>query len=308
MNPEVVSLSSDFIQVVNESLSMIPLDLSEYENITSVIITDDLRLVDMDKVSSSKGILLIDNNPVITTHKENILVWEINFTEITPFLLNFKLSVLNKLITKEVLRSTSFQNLDRPSLEDKNTIIFITGSAGAPRMITDILTSLHKNIHPIIVVQHISRSFDKRFVNRINSKGKINAVLVSSSSQLKDNQIYVAPADYHIEIINSPKGFIVKKSEGSKVNFTRPSADVTLFSMARLSSLIPLVVVMSGMGRDGREGIRILKRENPDTVVIALDEDESPVNGMNREVIKSNFADYVLTTTQIISFIQRFRA
>ncbi len=113
--------------------------------------------------------------------------------------------------------------------------------------------------------------------------------------------VYIAPGGYHMEIDKSSGVSRIKITEGAKVNFVKPAADVTLFSAVRAYGSGVIGVILTGMGADGREGCRVVKKQKG--TVFALKEEDSVIYGMNKAVIDAGLADEILGMDEIVKHI-----
>ena len=101
--------------------------------------------------------------------------------------------------------------------------------------------------------------------------------------------IYLAPSETHLFLADNK---IIRLQDGEKVNYVCPSADVTMKSLAWDLDVLFVGVVITGMGRDGADGIAHIKKIGGTT--IAQDEKTSPIFGMPREAIRTGCVDFIL--------------
>jgi len=112
---------------------------------------------------------------------------------------------------------------------------------------------------------------------------------------------FVAPGDFHMTVKKTmtegvTKG-IISLNQGPMVHNLRPSVDVTMKSVAEVYGENAVGIILTGMGRDGAEGMSAIKRRNGRT--IAQNEATSLIFGMPREVIEKGDADHVLPVFKI---------
>jgi two-component system chemotaxis response regulator CheB len=142
-------------------------------------------------------------------------------------------------------------------------------------------------------------TFVGAFADRMNQNSRMNVKLAQEGDILRNGWIYVAPGGVHMELEkSSPRHVRVRFDDGAKVNFVKPAVDVTLFSAARIFKNRVISVVLTGMGSDGREGTRIVKKLGGQS--IALKEEESIIYGMNKSVIDAGLADHILGMDGIV--------
>jgi two-component system chemotaxis response regulator CheB len=156
-------------------------------------------------------------------------------------------------------------------------LIAIGSSTGGVEALITILSKFPVNCPPTIISQHMPATFTRNFSERLN---KLCAPAVSEAQEgalLKTGQVYLAPGSAHLEIIGitSPR---IRLSEAERVNGHRPSVDVMFASVLRCVGDRAIGVILTGLGRDGAEGLLALRRAGAET--IGQDEASSVVYGM----------------------------
>ena len=156
-------------------------------------------------------------------------------------------------------------------------IIAIGSSTGGVEALLTILGKFPANCPPTVISQHMPATFTKSFAARLN---KLCAPEVSEAAEgalLKSGQIYLAPGSAHLEIsgIAAPR---IHLSEAERVNGHRPSVDVMFHSVQRCFHDRAIGVILTGLGRDGAEGLLALRQAGCET--IGQDEASSVVYGM----------------------------
>jgi two-component system chemotaxis response regulator CheB len=186
-------------------------------------------------------------------------------------------------------------------LEQKESSVKIVGigtSTGGPTALIHIFESLPKNFPcPILVVQHMPEGFTKSFAERLDSSSHLKVKEAEDGDPIMPGCGYIAPGDRHILIGEDRKKLHVKVSKGEKVSGHRPSIDVLFDSMAAIVGSNSVAVIMTGMGKDGAEGIVKIKAAGGRT--IAQNEETSVVFGMNRVAIEKGGIHDVLSLSEI---------
>lgn len=175
-------------------------------------------------------------------------------------------------------------------------LIVIGSSAGGPRILKMVFQGLPLINCAMVLVQHMPRFINQSLCNDLNQITDMEVRLANTGDELKTGVVYIAPADYHL-ILNQNR--FVELISSPKVNFVRPAVDVTMQSLAPLANGILMGVILTGMGRDGADGLVHLKRIGATT--IAQDEKTSIIYGMPKEAVATGCVDYILTPTQIQS-------
>lgn len=212
-----------------------------------------------------------------------------------------KASKINIQKVKFILARKRVKHLIAPRILREKTIV-IGASTGGPPVLEQILSELPPNFPAaILVVQHMPAKFTKSLADRLNQMSEITVKEAEEGDIVEAGKAHVAPGDFHMTvkkkiIQGKPKG-IISLNQGPFVQGFRPSIDVTMKSVADAYGENAVGIILTGMGVDGAEGMRAIKRRNGKT--IAQDEATSLIFGMPREVIDRGDADYVFPIFKI---------
>ena len=180
-------------------------------------------------------------------------------------------------------------------------LLIIGASTGGPIALQKILTELPGNYPiPILLVQHMPGTFTQAFAQRLDRVCQIRVKEAQDNDQLRPGVALLAPGGMQMLIHDNGQSIAVM--EGSERLQYKPSVDVTFGSAARSLKGKVLALVLTGMGHDGREGSKLLKREG--SHVWTQDEATSVVYGMPMSVERAGYSDLVLP---IDSFAQRLK-
>ena len=136
--------------------------------------------------------------------------------------------------------------------------LVIGGSAGSLDVLIRILPEIDVNINfPIIIVIHRKQGMDSLLSDLLSSKTKLSVKEVEEKEELKARTIYIAPSDYHL-LIEKDYTFSLDYSE--KINYSRPSIDVTFQSAAEVFADKLACILLSGSNADGVNGLLVVKR------------------------------------------------
>lgn len=187
----------------------------------------------------------------------------------------------------------------RPKQQGKGTLVdtpcvaVIGAATGGTEAVRAILESIPPDGPPILVVQHIPANFTQRFAERLDAVCEIAVKQAEDGERILPGHAYIAPGDTHLTIRSSgAQRYCVELLQADLVNLHRPSIDVLFLSAAKSVGSGAVGVILSGMGKDGPEGLLELKRSGAHT--LAQDEQTSVVFGMAREAIRLGAADEVL--------------
>jgi len=186
--------------------------------------------------------------------------------------------------------------IKRPTLKlEKETVIIIAASTGGPRAIDFLLSQLpHDFPSPIIVVQHMPPGFTGAFAKRLNEHCKIKVKEASDGEHLHAGEALIAPGGFHLELNENNR---IKLNKKPSLHGVRPSADITMNSVANTFNGNIIGIILSGMGRDGSIGVRNIKRKRG--TIIAQDMDTSVVHGMPKAALETGSVDYILPLGKI---------
>jgi two-component system chemotaxis response regulator CheB len=177
-------------------------------------------------------------------------------------------------------------------------ILIIGSSTGGPRILFDIFSDIPKLPLSIIIVQHMPQSTTPRLAKRLSQICKLEVAIPESGTKINPGCLYVAPGDYHLILVNNER-ILLDSSE--KVNYVRPSIDVTLFSLKENHDIQLFGIILSGMGNDGAEGMAYLKGIGGHTIV--QDPGSCIIKSMPEAALNTGKIDVVLTPGQIHEFI-----
>lgn len=160
-------------------------------------------------------------------------------------------------------------------------MVAIGGSAGSLDIILKIIASLPVNSNSsFVIVVHRKNSGESLLENLISARTSMNTKEVEDKEPILPNTIYIAPSDFHL-LIENEQTFSLDNSE--KINFSRPSIDVTFESMAEIFGAGCIGILLSGANADGSEGLKSIK--NAGGLSIAQDPLSAQVSFMPQEAI-----------------------
>ncbi len=184
--------------------------------------------------------------------------------------------------------------------DSTRNILAIGASTGGPKAVMSILKTLPASFNAaVFIVQHISSGFAKGFAQWLNMECCIPVRLAEEGDKIRNGEVLVAPTDRHLLI---EKG-VVRFSDAPAVNCCRPSIDLFFSSLVTDYAPRTAAVLLTGMGRDGAEGLAEIKAHGGRT--IAQDEKSSAVFGMPKAAIALNGADEILSLEDIPAAISR---
>ncbi len=171
-------------------------------------------------------------------------------------------------------------------------------STGGPQTLLKIIPELPPNFPaPILIVQHMPPVFTRQLAERLNSLSRLRVKEAEEGELVKDGVVYIAPGDYHMEVKKENAFVRIKLHQGPPRNFCRPSVDELFESLAEVYNGNTLVLILTGMGSDGKEGAKKIKEKGG--IVLAQDAESSVVFGMPKAIIEEGLADEVINLFRI---------
>ena len=195
----------------------------------------------------------------------------------------------------------------RPSFTPRQVEIIAIGiSTGGPASLPAVLSELPDNFSvPIVIVQHIPPTFVGALVDSLNQKCVIKIQEAKPDMSLEKGTVYLAPGGRQMKLTKriGQEDPVIAITDDPAENFCKPSVDYLFRSVADLYGQRALGVIMTGMGRDGTEGAKVMKDQGAS--IIAQDEATSIVYGMPMEAAKAGVVDLVLPLDQIAAELKR---
>ena len=206
-------------------------------------------------------------------------------------------SVNLKALTQKWTVSTKHSQ-DHSSFTDVNKgVILIGSSTGGTQALQHIFEKLPAQIPPILVVQHIPAIFSKALADRLNSILPFTVKEAEDQEVVTSNKVLIAPGGKHMGVKLVGRELRVYISDEEPVNRFRPSVDYLFDSYVKIMDRPTVAVILTGMGKDGANGI--LRLKNKGALTIAQDEESSVVFGMPKEAIRLGGASVVSSLGEI---------
>ena len=173
-------------------------------------------------------------------------------------------------------------------------IITIGASTGGPPAVEEVLVHLPENSPPILIVQHMPEGFTKLFAERLDRLCSFQVKEAQDGDKIKQGLALIAPAGQHMKVTGDGR---VKLDQGPTQHGVRPAVDPLMKTAAQVYQDQVIGVILTGMGRDGAQGMKKIKENGGKT--IAQNKKTCTVYGMPKTTIEEGNADKILALTKI---------
>jgi len=183
----------------------------------------------------------------------------------------------------------------RPAPTRAEKLVVIGSSAGGPSALTTILSALPADFRAsVVIVQHVDKQFAQGLTTWFATHTKLDVCVAAEGDRLEAGNVYLAGRDRHLVLISPTQlGYTTQPTNTSYC----PSVDVFFRSVAKQWRGKAIGVLLTGMGRDGAEGLRALRDAGHHT--IAQDKITSAVYGMPKAAVELNAAKDILALDKI---------
>lgn len=184
---------------------------------------------------------------------------------------------------------------------DKTEILLIGGSAGSISVLLEVFPHLNDHLSfPIVVVVHRKAHPESILEGLLGFRSRLPVEEAYDKMTLKASYIYLVPADYHLLFEDKQ---MVSLDCSEKVNYSRPSIDVTFQSAALTFMEHTVALLLSGANTDGLEGLRCIAQQRG--TVLVQDPDTAEIAYMPQHALLNLQADAILKPEEMASFINQ---
>lgn len=188
-----------------------------------------------------------------------------------------------------------------PEAATSDRVVVIASSTGGPRALSVVVPALPRMLGSGgLIIQHMPAGFTASLAERLNKMSAIRVVEATDGERLRSDTLLLAPGGSHLRL---RRGGRSKLSDEDAIGGLRPRADLTIMDAARLYGDRLLLVVLTGMGKDGLEGARQVRARGGRIIVEAPS--TCTVYGMPRAIAEAGLANEILPLDQIAAAITR---
>jgi two-component system chemotaxis response regulator CheB len=176
--------------------------------------------------------------------------------------------------------------------------LLIGSSTGGPEALQTVLRDLRRPLLvPTLIVQHMPQRFTELLAANLRHQSGMEVEEVRGVCVPRPGVIYLAQGGQHMKLLRVGGGYELRQDDGPPVCNCRPAVDVLFSSVAQAVHDPVLSVILTGMGRDGTDGMQTLRKNR--VTCLVQDQHSSVVWGMPGSVYKAGFADEVLALEDI---------
>jgi two-component system chemotaxis response regulator CheB len=185
-------------------------------------------------------------------------------------------------------------------LATTNKLVVVGASTGGTGALEEVFTGLPAATPPILTVIHMPERFTASFAHRLDGLCRVRVKEAEDGEKALAGTVYIAAGNYHLSVVTRGAERLLKVHMGPKVFSQRPAVDVLFRSAAEEVGRNCLGILLTGMGKDGAEGLLKIRQAGGRTV--AQDEATSIVFGMPKEAIALGAAEAVLGLGEIVGY------
>lgn len=184
-----------------------------------------------------------------------------------------------------------------PGYMSTDKVVAIGSSTGGVEALRVVLSALPPDSPAILVTQHMPGQFTGRFADRLNGHAAVQIKEAADGERVIPGHVYIAPGDKHLKLARSGGNYLCKLDDGPLVSGHKPSVDVLFRSVAETAGPNSIGVILTGMGKDGAEGM--LEMRNGGAVTIGQDEGTSLVYGMPKAAKQAGAVQIELALSKV---------
>lgn len=240
------------------------------------------------------GALAVVKKPTVSSHPDDQ-------ADVFGFIQTVKLMSEVKVVRRRAFPRREIVQPAQVELERASEIqvVAIGASTGGPPVLQTILSKLPGNFPvPVLIVQHMAAGFIDGFVEWLGQTSSMPVRAATHGESLLPGHVYIAPDGFQMKPDRYGR---ISLARGETKNGLCPSVSYLFRSVADIFGKNAVGILLTGMGKDGAEELRLMKEKG--AITIAQDKESSVVHGMPGEAINLDAAMYVLAPEKIAAVL-----
>jgi two-component system chemotaxis response regulator CheB len=294
LQPDVVTMDvempiMDGLHALKEIMRLCPTPVLMVSSLThegARVTLDALELGAVDYVSKPGSTLSVN----VLSLKHELIAKIYAVSQCQPQAVKLEYVPLRRTPQKTPLKSSSVVS----------KAVFIGASTGGPPAIQKILSLVDPSIQaPIIIAQHMPKTFTAAYATRMNAVCPIRVKEASDGEELQNSIAYICPGDHQTRVQKNLEGklsFVIDTNLDEQDRFA-PCINTLFFSAAQEFAHNSIGIILTGMGEDGVRGLKNIKLMGG--LTIAQDRLSSVIYGMPRAALEQNAAARILNLEEI---------
>lgn len=183
-----------------------------------------------------------------------------------------------------------------------DAVLALGASTGGTEALEQVIKDLPADCPATVVVQHMPAGFTKLYSERLNKSCPMEVKEAEDGDRLRRGLVIIGAGEHHLRVCRDSRGYYVSSRPGEKVSGHCPSVDVLFTSVAETVKSNAIGVILTGMGRDGADGL--LKMRQAGAFTIGQDKETCVVYGMPMEAYKIGAVQVQAPLFKIADIIQ----
>ncbi|MDR1916543.1 MAG: chemotaxis response regulator protein-glutamate methylesterase [Synergistaceae bacterium] len=302
LSPDVVTLDIEMpgksgLEVLRDIMAIKPIPVVMVSSLTKQGANETMQALDsgaVDFVTKPSGTISLDMDKVGDELRQKV---------IAASKASLRTSRLHIGLATKILPPPPIQSR-REAMPRRLEMLVIAASTGGPMALQEVIPELSADFPlPVLIVQHMPPGFTSSFASRLNERSKLTVLEACDGMPIRKGAVIIAPGGYHLIVEKKQMNLVCRLTETPPVRSVRPSADVLFTSVSEVVGGNILTLVLTGMGRDGLDGTRLLRQKG--AYVIAESKETSVIYGMPGAVTGAGLVDEVLPLYSIAAGLER---